>query len=64
MSAVIPFPTSRTRPLRETAPSGPAEVVIFPGVRIERIEFDLAERLPMSRRNASRKPQGRELDAC
>lgn len=27
-------------------PAGPAEIVIFPGVRIERHSFSLADRLP------------------
>lgn len=54
MSAVIPFPTSRVRPLREAGDVGPAEVVIFPGVQIERMDFDLAERLPKRCRLSSK----------
>ena len=53
MSAIIPFPTSRVRPLREADGAGHAEVIIFPGVRVERLNFDLAERLPAGRRKSS-----------
>jgi hypothetical protein len=33
-----------------SAHEGPAEIVIFPGVRIERYDFSLADRLPPPRR--------------
>ena len=53
MSAIIQFPTSRIRPLSEADGMGQAEVIIFPGVRVERLSFDLAERLPAGRRKTS-----------
>ena len=46
-SAVIEFPQDRVRPPRE-AHGQSAEVLIFTGVRVERM-FDLAERLPPAR---------------
>lgn len=62
MSAVISFPTSRIRPLTETDTAGKAEVIIFPGVRIERLDFDLAERLPAGRRTSSARTRPRDRD--
>ena len=53
MSAVISFPTSRIRPPGAADAAGDAEVIIFPGVRIERLGFDLAERLPAGRRSST-----------
>jgi hypothetical protein len=46
-SAVIDFPQDRVRPPRETN-GATAEVLIFTGVRVERM-YDLAERLPAAR---------------
>ena len=46
-SAVIEFPQDRVRPPREVNGRS-AEVLIFTGVRIERM-YDLAERLPPAR---------------
>jgi hypothetical protein len=57
MSAVIPFPMNRVRPMSETDGAGQAEVIIFPGVRVERLSFDLAERLSPSRRKSSSRTQ-------
>jgi hypothetical protein len=50
MSAVIAFPIERTARQEPGARRGPGEVVIFPGVRIERAEFNLSDRLPPARR--------------
>ena len=63
MSAVIQFPTSRNTPRAESGHSGPAEIIIFPGVRIERTGFDLAERLPASRKSSSGQSRLRDYDA-
>lgn len=52
MSAVIEFPGARLRAPAPTASGATADIIIFPGVRVERLAFDLAERLPMAR-NAS-----------
>ncbi len=44
MSKIVKFPIERTN-LKNTPPqSGCADIVIFPGVRIERREFNLADR--------------------
>ncbi len=63
MAEIVPFPeeAGRRKPdLNEPEADGPdiavtprAEVVIFPGVRIERQNFTLADRLPRRRRAAS-----------
>ena len=52
MSAVITFPTLRARPPGETDRTGQAEIVIFPGVRIERVTRDIADRPTAGRRAA------------
>ena len=46
-SAVIEFPQDRVRPPRDSDGAS-AEVLIFTGVRVERM-YDLAERLPPAR---------------
>lgn len=51
-STVIDFPQARVRPPAEGQASGSAQVLIFTGVRIERM-FDLAERLPAARSGRS-----------
>ena len=50
MSTVIAFPTGRIKAAAPHQRGGYAEVVIFPGVRVERREFNLADRLPPRRR--------------
>lgn len=57
-SAVIEFPLGRVRPATRASETGDAEVIIFPGVRIERMMFDLAERLPAVRNGSSAQPRG------
>lgn len=47
-SAVIAFPLDRVRPSSGEPCATSAEVLIFTGVRIERM-YDLAERLPPAR---------------
>lgn len=58
MSAVIEFPLDRRRRTAATAAVIAGEVLIFPGVRMERMEFSLADRLPLraSRPTAQAKP--------
>jgi hypothetical protein len=55
MSAIVDFPFHRIPPVRVMDSMGPAEIVMFPGVRVERLEFDLATRLDTrrTRRQAS-----------
>jgi hypothetical protein len=45
MSTVVQFRQSPQRPHTTAGATRPCEVVIFPGVRIERHEVDLAHRL-------------------
>ena len=45
MSTVLQFRQSPLRPRATMSPPSSCEVVIFPGVRIERHEVDLAHRL-------------------
>jgi len=52
MSTVLEFPMERAMAAPPSIRKAPGEVVIFPGVRIERREFNLAERVPL---RASRK---------
>lgn len=47
-SAVIAFPLDRVRPAGGEPTGASAEVLIFTGVRVERM-YDLAERLPPAR---------------
>ena len=47
-NTVVEFPLDRVRPASGEATPASAEVLIFPGVRIER-RYDLAERLPPAR---------------
>lgn len=47
-NTVVEFPLDRVRPASEEARRASAEVLIFTGVRIERM-YDLAERLPPAR---------------
>ena len=62
MSAVVEFPMNRRRPAARTETSASAEVIIFPGVQIERLAFDLAERLPAIRIGSTAKMRANELD--
>jgi hypothetical protein len=48
-SAVVEFPKARVRPAAALPEGASAEVVIFTGVRVERL-YDLAERLPSARK--------------
>jgi hypothetical protein len=53
MSVVIEFPRFRATPDRGPVPVAGAEVVIFPGVRIERREFSLSDRIAPARKRRS-----------
>lgn len=63
MNVVITFPTHRCAAPDARRPSGrSAEVIIFPGVRIERREFNLADRLPAVRpQSAGMPPQEADI---
>lgn len=62
MSAVIEFPERRNRKSTQAGNTGSAEVIIFPGVQVERLSFDLPERLPAVRGGASVKAKVRDYD--
>ena len=62
MSAVIDFPERRIRKATQAGMPGGAEVIIFPGVQVERLSFDLSERLPVIRSNASTQVKPRDYD--
>ncbi len=46
MTEILIFPTERVRPIGRNQDDDLAEVLIFPGIRIERGEFSLSDRLP------------------
>ncbi|MCB1378991.1 MAG: hypothetical protein KDK89_11575 [Alphaproteobacteria bacterium] len=60
MSAVLQFPADRARKQSRSTTEIGAEVVIFPGVRIERLEFSLADRV--SARGVHASSEARLLD--
>lgn len=62
MSAVIEFPLDRVRPSSQDASTPPAEVIIFPGIRFERLNFDLAERLPVRRKELATRANAKDYD--
>jgi hypothetical protein len=50
MGTILTFPRDRLPQSAKRVHSEPAEIVIFPGIRIERYDFSLADRLPPPRR--------------
>ncbi len=60
-SAVVEFPLARVRPPATLPDGASAEVVIFTGVRIERLH-DLAERLPSARKRPPRRPATGDIE--
>ena len=60
MSAVIAFPERPNRKAQPTGIPGGAEVIIFPGVRVERLPLDLAECLTAMRNTASTQAKPRD----
>ena len=59
--AVIAFPKDRVRPATASGGSPAGEVVMFTGVRVERL-YDLAERLPAIRNGSSRNGRRGEIE--
>ena len=57
MSNIVKFPIERTNLSQTSAQINRADIVIFPGVRIERREFKLADR----HANPKRKQVGKSL---
>lgn len=62
MSAVIAFPERPSRKAQQAGTTGGAEVIIFPGVQVERLPLDLAECLPVLRSTASTQARSRDYD--
>ena len=61
MSKVVKFPIERTN-LKQMAPGkGLADIVIFPGVRIERREFNLADRHPRQNHRQTAKALAKDI---
>ena len=56
MSKIVKFPIERTNVKTGVNQNGSAEIVIFPGVRIERREFCLADRHQTAVANPKLKP--------
>lgn len=54
MSAVIEFPVNRIAKAAKDETGPPADVIIFPGVRIERPDLHLAERQTPSKPRSAR----------
>ncbi len=50
MNSVVQFPMDRVLPGRQWAGTAPAEIVIFPGVRIERQSLERQEVQALGRR--------------
>lgn len=50
MATILEFPQPRFKAAQSQAMRTEAEIVIFPGVRVERSEFNLADRLNSNRR--------------
>jgi hypothetical protein len=51
MATILEFPHLRPGPGRRRSRRKPADIVIFPGVRVERSDFNLAARIvPVRRR--------------
>jgi hypothetical protein len=62
MGTILTFPRELLRQSAKGSHSGPAEIVIFPGIRIERYDFSLADRLPPRRRGRPSRMQALEVD--
>ena len=62
MKDVIEFPINRIGKPKIVAGRAPADVVIFPGVRIERPGFNLADRIAPSNSRAALQAQIKEAE--
>ena len=62
MGTVVEFPANRVMPVDSGRLQSRAEVVIFPGVRMERREFSLADRVVPRRKGSSPAAQPAEAD--
>jgi hypothetical protein len=64
MSAVIEFPVERVSTMRRAATGASAKVIIFPGIRVERSTFSLADRLEQVPQKAASRSYSREGDGA
>ncbi len=64
MNTVIEFPRNRLGGGPRNESTAPAEVVIFPGVRIERTAFSLAERIAVAPKRTSASARAKELEGA
>jgi hypothetical protein len=62
MSVIIDFPARDLDKTARRGDAGPCEVVIFPGVRIERREFNIADRMANVRRRPAVSNHAEDLD--
>jgi hypothetical protein len=62
MATILEFPHPRLRTTHHNAMRPEAEIVIFPGVRIERAEFSLADRIGPARRRRNQKSETRKSE--
>lgn len=53
MTTLVRFPIEKCRRPEAGAPEFKTAIIIFPGVRIERMDFSLADRLPSRGRRGS-----------
>lgn len=59
MAEVLNFPVANVHPVKRKKRGKAAEVLIFPGIRIERGEFSLSDRLPPASRKRTRSTRAR-----
>lgn len=59
MAEVLNFPVAKVQPAKRKKKGKSAEVLIFPGIRIERGAFSLSDRLPPAGRKPTRSTRAR-----
>lgn len=59
MAEVLEFPVAKARPAKRKKKGKTAEVLIFPGIRIERGDFSLSDRLPSASSKQARSRRAR-----
>jgi hypothetical protein len=63
MATILEFPIRRDHPVRHARHQRPAKIIIFPGTRIERREFNLTDRTkPVKGLSKQARTQALELD--
>jgi hypothetical protein len=62
MSTIIDFPAGGKSKASKRPEGSQAEVIIFPGVRIERREFNIADRITTVRRRPALPNQAEDFD--